>query len=452
MCFGGGGGGSAQRDLDPVERESISNQTRIATDMANVGIPAAKTGMANLETIANQDMDGTTASRLRGIAGADAGQALGQGLSAAQRTLSRTGGDQNKFAHDAVLAGIDGAKMKVGAMNTATVGAEDLKRNSNQNLVSLGTGQGSVASNTFGTVAGQLGQNRQANNASNASSAQGLGMAGAYLANGLRSNNNTPTPGLADGGYISKLVAEGKRDLRHSEKETKRERQHRKHEKRFASGGMAGLQRFNPGAPKMYDAIDTSGAGSNNKGMSTMQQVGAVAQPIVMMAGADMAKDGIKSGFSAAKNALFAPSAAQTEAVKSAIANAGTEGIQTGAMSTAAPAAASVAPTASAPLMAELASDAVIPAATETAGLTAAEVLPLLLAKDGAYVGLRKNMMHGGDVDGPGTETSDSIPARLSDGEYVLNAEAVKMIGKKKLDQWNDAGLSKRRGLSAAAC
>ena len=31
----------------------------------------------------------------------------------------------------------------------------------------------------------------------------------------------------------------------------------------------------------------------------------------------------------------------------------------------------------------------------------------------------------GGFVSGPGTETSDSIPARLSNGEYVINARAT---------------------------
>lgn len=35
----------------------------------------------------------------------------------------------------------------------------------------------------------------------------------------------------------------------------------------------------------------------------------------------------------------------------------------------------------------------------------------------------------GGYVSGPGTATSDSIPARLSAGEYVLNAAAVKRVG-----------------------
>jgi hypothetical protein len=48
-------------------------------------------------------------------------------------------------------------------------------------------------------------------------------------------------------------------------------------------------------------------------------------------------------------------------------------------------------------------------------------------------------MAEGGDVDfprmngpisGPGTETSDDIPAMLSDGEFVVNAKAVRGIGR----------------------
>ena len=38
-----------------------------------------------------------------------------------------------------------------------------------------------------------------------------------------------------------------------------------------------------------------------------------------------------------------------------------------------------------------------------------------------------------GEVDGPGTETSDSIPAMLSDGEFVFTAKAVKQLGVDKL-------------------
>jgi hypothetical protein len=36
---------------------------------------------------------------------------------------------------------------------------------------------------------------------------------------------------------------------------------------------------------------------------------------------------------------------------------------------------------------------------------------------------------NGGEVNGPGTGTSDSVPARLSDGEFVLTAKAVRGAG-----------------------
>jgi hypothetical protein len=35
----------------------------------------------------------------------------------------------------------------------------------------------------------------------------------------------------------------------------------------------------------------------------------------------------------------------------------------------------------------------------------------------------------GGEIMGPGTGTSDSIPAMLSDGEFVMNAQAVRGAG-----------------------
>jgi len=41
--------------------------------------------------------------------------------------------------------------------------------------------------------------------------------------------------------------------------------------------------------------------------------------------------------------------------------------------------------------------------------------------------------MGDGQVDGPGTETSDSIPAMLSDGEFVFTAKSVKQLGVDKL-------------------
>ncbi|HHW4681994.1 MAG TPA: hypothetical protein ACQGQI_02105 [Xylella sp.] len=44
-------------------------------------------------------------------------------------------------------------------------------------------------------------------------------------------------------------------------------------------------------------------------------------------------------------------------------------------------------------------------------------------------LGNTKKFASGGLVTGPGTSTSDSIPARLSAGEFVMNAAAVKRVG-----------------------
>jgi hypothetical protein len=67
-------------------------------------------------------------------------------------------------------------------------------------------------------------------------------------------------------------------------------------------------------------------------------------------------------------------------------------------------------------------------------------------------------MAHGGDfsVKGPGTGRSDSIPARLSDGEYVIDAETVSLLGDgstkagaQKLDQFR-VNLRKQKGRNLA--
>jgi hypothetical protein len=62
---------------------------------------------------------------------------------------------------------------------------------------------------------------------------------------------------------------------------------------------------------------------------------------------------------------------------------------------------------------------------------------------DAAYLGLPSNFFasghaEGGYISGAGSGTSDSIPARLSNGEYVLSAAAVKRIGVSTLDAMND--------------
>jgi hypothetical protein len=58
----------------------------------------------------------------------------------------------------------------------------------------------------------------------------------------------------------------------------------------------------------------------------------------------------------------------------------------------------------------------------------------------GALISSIFGFASGGYVSGPGTSTSDSIPARLSHGEYVVNARAVSRLGLSFLDAIN--GLS----------
>ena len=100
---------------------------------------------------------------------------------------------------------------------------------------------------------------------------------------------------------------------------------------------------------------------------------------------------------------------------------------------------------------------AVLPGVGTVVGGVLGGLLGGSIFKDGGKVskpGLRqgrKNLKPGGKVKGPGTETSDDIPAWLSDGEYVLNSDAVKMVGKDKLDAINERGLAVRRGKQSKA-
>lgn len=61
---------------------------------------------------------------------------------------------------------------------------------------------------------------------------------------------------------------------------------------------------------------------------------------------------------------------------------------------------------------------------------------------DGVGGGVTKNAARGGYISGPGTSTSDSIPARLSNGEYVVRAAAVAKYGRSFLDAVNSGSLA----------
>jgi hypothetical protein len=62
------------------------------------------------------------------------------------------------------------------------------------------------------------------------------------------------------------------------------------------------------------------------------------------------------------------------------------------------------------------------------------DIIPkMLVAAQPKMVGGTEEFTGEGEVEGPGTGTSDSVPAMLSDGEFVITAKAVKQIGVDKL-------------------
>tara|TARA_Y100000114_G_scaffold154162_1_gene175624 strand:- start:292 stop:1551 length:1260 start_codon:yes stop_codon:yes gene_type:complete len=87
------------------------------------------------------------------------------------------------------------------------------------------------------------------------------------------------------------------------------------------------------------------------------------------------------------------------------------------------------------------------PSASSSSGPDIGQIAQLASMVGGMQSGGLAALAEGGDVDfprmngpisGPGTETSDDIPAMLSDGEFVVNAKAVRGVGK-----LNGAGKSK---------
>lgn len=78
------------------------------------------------------------------------------------------------------------------------------------------------------------------------------------------------------------------------------------------------------------------------------------------------------------------------------------------------------------------------------------ETMPFMVYGAGALVAAQMQTAKGGAlqfatggyVSGAGTSTSDSIPAMLSNGEYVLNAQAVQAIGRPTLNMLNSGAIS----------
>lgn len=204
----------------------------------------------------------------------------------------------------------------------------------------------------------------------------------------------------------------------------------------LAYGGPAGAlgmarQAGAYGAPAGGNSIANSmiqgaqmGAGLYKAGSSIASKINAMMHPVDVTANSGLGGGAADEAISGTTDML---SGAGADA-----AGAGTAAGAAGAADAAAATGAAAADTAG------------VSAALEGIGAAAPEVLAALALNTGGRV---RNEIPGGGIRGPGTTTSDSIPARLSDGEFVLNAEAVKHFGVDKLEKMNEVGLQKRYGI-----
>lgn len=391
--------------------------------------------------------DPAYAERMAGQAATTAQNAIDQTTGTLTRNMGRYGFNpaSGKFAGMMRQNAIEGAAIKAGAVNQALSNVEDKKFGAAKDFYSSMVGIPSDAASQAGNAASGFASigNAKQNQANNDSAALG---------------------NVASLGYMALTMKDG------GEVKAKRRAP------RMAMGGLfqAGMQPVQvPTAPvqqqqqipvsgmKTAAQLATQGPGNFAKAMSA--KGGKIMENVGNWTGnTELAAEGLGTQATAAgqdlTGAIQAYKGAGMNDVASGLAagagDAGTIAMQTGAEQGAMLAAQEAGLEGATAMTADALGGA---AATEAAGgLTgalagASAAMPWLAAgvAVGSMLGLfadggevdRENMLAGGKVDGPGGPRDDKVPAWLSDGEFVVNAKAVKMPGvKQALEKINAAG------------
>jgi hypothetical protein len=326
-----------------------------------------------------------------------------------------------------------------GAQNAARLNVENMGFARKQDAISIGKGMPGTASASAAQAGATYGQSAQNQAAQNKVDSANIGSA---VQGGIGVANNwdkVKSIFAKDGGLITKneqhLAAGGV---------VSNPRMKQIMDNNAASANVTAPNGTDPTgqllddaqlAKKGYDLYQHLNAAPNYYAAMTPTATNAVAAPIFEQSASAIAPD------IAAAVATDAAAAGTTAGTAAATA-AGTAAAGGAAAGTAASGAASTIGTA-------------VPVVG--AALLAARLLGIFdadggaISKDDPRLGKRKDIRNGGEIEGAGTETSDDVPLMGSDGEYMLNAETVKMIGKKKLDALNAAGLAKRYGVKGRA-
>lgn len=508
FCFGGGGGSGSSGGNDTLwnaQAKKVDQDMAMSGDMYDTWKQYSPGYIKNANDMTKEAMDGTLTDRMRTKAGADADQATSTAIDAATKSTDRFGAtlNTNAVAHDTKAAALQGAANKAGVMSKATEWGEGQKWARNQDAYSLTSGMPGnavAASNAAGNSMSSMAGMQNNANSTAAQSASGYGMMGATLASKMYKsgglvkvsclvNGGVPvraTRRLSPGGKVNRLAVGG---VPQSPVANWRDRMSNVSIGNRSSGttadpiastvsGAATMAVLKEAAPvvkdlggKAYGEIRNAGERLFNvdqtqppaEVIDKSTQITDPNTPVdstgnpTIPEGTDIPLEGSEQVTSITDGGAGATEIAAEEAATTAATETAAAEATTAAAAEATTVAAAEATAAAATETAVVAGVETVAAANAWNPLGWAMGLGLAAAAasraDGGSMEReptnRVDMLKGGPVEGPGTETSDSVPAWLSTEEYVLNAPAVRMIGKEKLDELNEKGLQERHGKQA---
>lgn len=415
---GGGGGGTYYEGQERLLQSQADQADLLAGVARDTVIPNYNNLVAEASASGNIAQQNTAAQFGR----EEAQLGISQNREATMRNLASMGIDPSDPRYVRMLTMNDPANAAVaaGAANSERNRVRDQGFARRQDAVSLGLGLPSQASASYGSAAGGYQNiiNSQVQQQQAQQSAIGNAVGGAIGAYGMYKS-------FADGGYVSRSSKDGA--------------------PKFAGGGFTGGGFMKP--VSSGPVVGGGGAPKPSGGERALMGISAGAQGMAMgKAGASMVGDaaaGIGNLTGNVGMSSFGAGAANPAAATAAAD---------------AYAAAAVESAAAAELGAGAAGAAELSAASSGlgAGATFATAMPWvaggLLASEALGItdffadGGRVDGQQGGEVDGPGGPTDDVIPAWLSDGEFVLNADAVRHFGLDRLEKMNQVGLDLRNG------
>ena len=204
-----GGGGSSGTPYYANQDRLFGTQAEISQQLYNQYAEMAPTFLANTSTMVDDAMDGTLANQMRTQAGNNATATMGAALDANNRNMQRygMGFSANRLLTENNRNAIMGAAQKAGAMNQASIAAEDQKWNRNAGAYGQIAGMGTGAMSGVGSAAAGYGNMGNAAQAGSMANAQGFGKFGSAIAGigmGYAKGGEVKCNKFASGAYVRK--------------------------------------------------------------------------------------------------------------------------------------------------------------------------------------------------------------------------------------------------------